>query len=162
MQITLRPLPGAPPPRLTPTRSADIRSHRPLPSPPVQSANTFFVKSLYLHTPPTLTSSSAGSLVPFLRPRPKLRISAKSPLLRRRDSLEPLTIRTPALRDAGQTLAPAVDRWNNPVAFSRSWRGCTPHNSERYSRVSSSKSFGSPLVFKGRIATIEAYIPEGG
>lgn len=159
MQSTPRPLPGAP---LNPAfaHSTENRLYRPLPAPPVQSTNIPFIKGLCPHTPPTPASSSAGSSDLLLKPRPRLRISVKSPTLRRRNSLDSLTVRTPALRDPGQTLAPVVHRWNNSVTSDRSLSRRAPHNFERSSRVSSTNSFDSPLVFKRRTATIEPSISE--
>ena len=160
MQSTPRPLPGAPPLRLPSAYLADTRSYRPLPIPPVQSADISSIDSLYLHTPPTLTSSFPGSSKSLVRPRPKLHILVKSPIRRRRTSLDSLTVRTPAFRDPGQTLVPAVDRWDNPVISDRSWSRRAPHNPERSSRVSSVKSSDSPLVFKSRTVPIEPCIQE--
>lgn len=160
MQSTLRPLPGAPPPHLNSTHSTDIRSFRPLPKPPVQSTATSSIKCLYLHTPPTPASTSAGSSKLPFRPRPKLHISVKPPILRKRNSLDSLTVRTPAFRDPRQTLVPAVDRWNGPETFDRGWPRRVPRISERSSRVPSAKPFHSPLVFKGRTAKIEPCIRE--
>jgi hypothetical protein len=160
MQSTPRPLPGAPPSHLTSAHSADVRSYRPLPTPPVHSVATYSIKSLYLHKTPTHSPPSAGSSKLLFRPRPKLHISVKSPILRRRNSLDSLTVRTPAFRDPSQPLAPAVDRWNNPVKVDRSWSGRAPHNPERSSRVSFAKSFNSPLVFKSSASAIAPCIRE--
>jgi hypothetical protein len=159
MQSTPRPLPGAPP-HLAPAHSPDIRSYRPLPIPPVQPAGTHSIESTCLRTPPTLATSSAGSSNVLFRPRPKLHISVKSPILKRRNSLDSLTVRTPALRDPGQALVPTVDRWKKPTHVDRNLSRRTPHNPERFSRVSSVKSFDSPPEFKGRTHALGSYVHE--
>lgn len=160
MQSTPRPLPGAPPTHLTSGQSPEIRSYRPLPTPPVQAAGTHHsFENIYLRTHPALAASSAGPSNLLSRPRPKLHISVKSPIPKRKNSLDSLTVRTPAFRDPGQALVPAVDRWRNPVNVDRSRSRHTPHNSV-LSRVSSAKSFGSRPVVKGRASTVGPYVRE--
>lgn len=160
MQSTPRPLPWAPP-HLASSHSADIRSYRPLPIPPVQSADAISsIKNCYQHTHATFASSSARPSKLSFGARPKLHISVKSPILQRKSSLDSLTVRTPAFRDPGQTLAPAVTRWNNPVTYDQNWFGRALRNPERSSRVPSAKSFGSPLVFRSRKVGTEPYICE--
>lgn len=163
MQSTPRPLPGAPPLHLASANPADIRSYRPLPRPPVQSADTSSIENFYPHPPPALSSSSTGSSKLLIRSRPKLHISVKSPILRRKNSLDSLTVRTPAFRDPSQPLAPAVDRWKNSVVtFDRSWSRRAPHNSGRSSRAPFTKPFDSRPVFEGRAVAIEPCIRESG
>ena len=157
MQGIPRPLPGAPTPHLTPVHSPEIRSYRPLPIPPVQAVGSNSIEKNCLRTPPTLVMSSVGPSNLLFRPRPKLHISVKSPIIKRRNSLDSLTVRTPAFRDPGQALVPAVDRWKNPVIVDRSLSRRTPHYSV-LSRVSSAKSFGPRPVFKGRTSTVRPYV----
>jgi len=134
MQTTRRPLPRIPPPHLTPVRSADIRSYRPLPTPPPRSTDSSCASSIgsaYIQTPPSphvtrdssssLSSITSSSSELLSKPRPGLRISVAPPTLGERNSFDPLTVRTPAL--------------------------CDPC-SRRFSRVSATSSDGSPLVFE--------------
>ena len=171
MQAALRPLPRIPPPHLTLPRPADIRSYRPLPTPPLQSADSIYTsssESLCLWTPPTRTASlsdttpqtcttrsSSSSLSSLSSPssellvksRPRLRIVVTAPKLRKRCSLDVLTVRSPALRDPGQVLLPVVDRRNDKPTIDAGWSTRVPRTSTQPNRISVADSVISPIVF---------------
>ncbi|KAF9653224.1 hypothetical protein BDM02DRAFT_3183167 [Thelephora ganbajun] len=186
MLATPRPLPRVPP-HLTLAHPVDIRSYRPLPTPPLQlsdSSRSSSTESLYLQTPPAHTTSfldvpplpyaardsssslssfasfASASSEPLSKPRPRLRISVTSPTLRKRNSLDSLTVRSPALCDPDQTLSPVVDRRNNPMPLDQNWYKRAPHTSKRFSRLSTANSVVSPLVFRGPTVITEPDICE--
>lgn len=184
MQATRRPLPTIPPPQLTFVHPADSRSYRPLPTPPLQSSDSGYTsstESVYLQTPPIYTTplggalpssyiahGSSSSLSSFSstssellsKPRPRLRISVTSSTVRKRNSLDSLTVRSPALCDPGQTLSPVVGRRHNAVTFDPRWSKHAPYISNRCSRVSAADSVISPLVFRGPVVITEPDILE--
>ena len=169
MSATPRPLPRIPPPHLAFVQPAEVRPYRPLPTPPLWSAgssSTSSVESVYLQTPPPshATRDSSSSLSSFTsvssappellsRPRPKLRIIITSPALRKRNSLDSLTVRSPALCDPGQTLSPAVDR--RPSSSK-----CAHRIPNRFNQVSVAHSVASPLVLQSPVTITEPDIPE--
>lgn len=179
MQTTPRPLPRIPPPKLSFVHPTDVRSYRPLPTPPLLSAEhsrTSSTESVYLQAtstyatsltsaspPPHATRDSSSSLSSFTsfssassallpKPRPMLRISVTSPALRDRNSLDSLTVRSPTLCDPGQKLFPVADRRQSRTKRS-------PHITKRPSRVSAVNSASLP-VFTGPRITIETSIYE--
>jgi hypothetical protein len=165
MPTTPRPLPRTPPPHLTFVQPVEVRSYRPLPTPPLRSpgsSSISSVESVYPQTPPpppatrysssslpsfTSLSSTPSELLP--RPRLKLRIA---PVLRRRNSLDSPTVRSPALCDPGQTY-PVVDRW--PSSPKRA-----PHIQEQFNQVSVAHRVVSPMVFQDPAIITESDVPE--
>lgn len=174
MQRVPRPLPRIP----NLTFPVENPPHRPLPTPPLQSSDSSSIsssESIYLQTPPFPDATpppyiayNSGSSVSSLysisstsselspKPRPRLRISVPSPALRKKNSLDSLTVRSPALCDPGQALSPVVDRKNN-ADLSRSKRSCV---SQQYSRASALNSAVSPLVFNAPAPMVGPGIPE--
>lgn len=168
MPTTPRPLPRIPPPHLTFVQQAEVRPYRPLPTPPLwpaSSSSASSVESICLQTPPpshaardssssvfSFTSLSSASSEPLFKPRPKLRITPTSPALRK-NSLDSLTVRSPALYDPGQTLSPTVDR--RPSSPKRA-----PHIPKRFNRVPATHSVVSSLAFQGPAIITEPDIPE--
>lgn len=178
-QVALRPLPRIPPPHLTLPHPADIRSYRPLPTPPLQSSDSNYTsssESLYLWTPPTRVTLLAGATSPrcitrdssssssslsssselLIKPRPRLRISVAAPNLRKSNSLDSLTVRSPTLCDPGQGLLPIIDRWDDTLTIDPSLSMRAPRASTRSNRVSAVDSVISPLVFNTPTAAAEA------
>lgn len=167
MPATPRPLPRTPP-CLTFSQPADACSYRPLPTPPLQSAHsrsTSSIDSICLRTPPSrtmsladpplpsrtprksgsslssFTSLSSTSSEPLPKPRPRLRITVTPPTLGRRNSLDSLTVRSPALCDPDQMLSPMVN-----YAASSSRR--ITRTSNRFRRLPAADSVVSPMVFR--------------
>ena len=177
----MRPLPRIPPPHLTLPHPVDMRSYRPLPTPPLQStdpgeSSPSSSESLSLRTPPTRTTSLAGSSSPtyttrnsssslsslsttsselLIKSRPRLQIAVTTTKLRSRNSLDSLTVRSPALCDPGQLLSPITDRWNDTPTIDPSWPTCVPRASTRSNRISAGDSVISPLVFNTPAAPTE-------
>ena len=162
MQGTLRPLPNIPLDHLNLPSLADIRSYRPLPTPPPLSAGgssyTSSTESVNLQTSPTRTTRSADAPRPLKHAIPDLNSSRSSfssvsletpprPRPRLRISLDSLTVRPPTFYDPDQTLSPAVDRKNaSTISLSRFRRA--PPTSKQPDRASAANSIISPLVFK--------------
>lgn len=174
MQTTPRPLPRIPP-QLNLPHPADVRSYRPLPTPPLQPDDcTSSIESVYLQTPPTGTtslpnarlprhipcdssSSSASfstSSEPLPKSRPRLYISVASPTHRERNP-DSLTVRSSALCDPGQALSSAVGCGNDTLTTDPSPLKRSPRVSKKSGRVSPVKPFISPLVFGGTTASEE-------
>jgi hypothetical protein len=165
MQTTPRPLPK--PPHLT--IAMDTRPYRPLPTPPLQSTDSSYTSSTesgYLQTPSAQyitrdsDSFSSASSEQSSKPRLRLHISATPPTHRTRNSLDSLTVRSPALCDPDQALCPVVDRGNNTLAIDTKPPKRTARVPRRSSRTSAVNPDISPLVFEHPPAVTELGISE--